>query len=291
MIRQGIVAIDEVNLGAVRVEHLLHRRMRAEAERALEVRELDELDGRARRTLRRAVARRDFLARRFERDLHRRLRLELVDVPLIGRRAPLLNQERSNRRAHLLECGTLYSRLIGRVPRRHVRVGHRLNLRRDFLIDERRARHTARLGFHVDQLLARKLLDRISPRLVQRQHQLHRAEVVGRLLHRLLIDIRQREGDAANGCDDVARALRLVRLLRMGGARHQKKRRSERQAELAMQHHPVSIPGSLRLWPEADGAIRDHVRHHRYGGRAAGHLCRIDLVDRVGLRVVDEEVL
>ena len=111
--------------------------------------------------------------------LHGRLRLELIDVGLIGGRAPLLRQERLDRLAHLLDRGALHARLIGRVPRRDVRVGHGLNLRRDFLIDERRARHSASLGFDVDELLARQLVDRRPPCLVQRQHQLHRAELAG----------------------------------------------------------------------------------------------------------------
>ncbi len=52
---QRVVTIDEMDPIAVRIQHLRDGRIRAQAERTLEIRELDDFDRRVRRPLGRAV--------------------------------------------------------------------------------------------------------------------------------------------------------------------------------------------------------------------------------------------
>ena len=80
---------------------------------------------------------RHFLARRFERDAHRRLGLQLIDVGLIHRCRALLREERLDRRTHLIERRALHARRVGVVPRRDISIGHGRDLRPDFLVHQR----------------------------------------------------------------------------------------------------------------------------------------------------------
>src|SRR5439155_7687105 len=75
VIGERIVAIHEANPIAVRVEQLVDRRVRLQAEGALKIREFDQLDPRAGPYFRRAARRRDDLPGRIEQDANGRFPL------------------------------------------------------------------------------------------------------------------------------------------------------------------------------------------------------------------------
>src|SRR5207244_476610 len=131
VIAEREVAIDEVNAIAVRVQHLRDGRIRALAERALEIRELDDFNWGAPRSFGRAVRRGDRLTRRFDQDAHRRLRLQRREKLLLRELHPLLRQVRANRVAHLIEWPALDARLVRLIPLRDLDIADRCDLRGD----------------------------------------------------------------------------------------------------------------------------------------------------------------
>src|SRR5262245_47540905 len=87
------VAVHEADLVAVRVEHLLHGRLRTLAERTLVVGELDDRDRRRLGAARRPPRRRDLDLRRLECDAGLVLALELGEERFLALGALLLLQE------------------------------------------------------------------------------------------------------------------------------------------------------------------------------------------------------
>jgi hypothetical protein len=190
---------------AVGVEHLLERRTDPEAERALKVGELDDLDRRVFRPARRARRRhRHLLPRRVEQDPHRRLALQIVDVLPADLLHPLLGQERADRLPHLLEGSAPHLRRVGLVPGRDLGVGDRRHLRGDLLFDECGAVDALRFRGVVHQCRRDDLLERAAARVVERLRQLA-AEVRGRRFERLVIHLRERDRLRPHGGDDVGR--------------------------------------------------------------------------------------
>ena len=203
-------------------EDLRDDRIGSQAVRTLEIGELDQFNGSARGAPCLAVGRGDLLAGWFEGDPHRPLGSELLHVRLIGDRRALLGQQRPDRLADLLELRPLHPRRVRVEPRDDLRVTHGGDLRGDLGIDQRGGRRATRLRLVGDQLFAHDLVHGRAACLVQRQHELHLTEICGRLLHRLLIDLGQRDGHVADRRDDVGWPLHSVGLLGTRGTRHQK---------------------------------------------------------------------
>src|SRR5262245_53145109 len=103
MIAEGEVTIYEAHAIAVGFEDLHHGRVGSLAIRGLEVRELDNLDRRVRRTLHRALGCRDVLPRGFEQDPHRRFGLQRIEELVANELHPLLRQVLANWLANLIE--------------------------------------------------------------------------------------------------------------------------------------------------------------------------------------------
>src|SRR5262249_43648026 len=129
---ERIVAEDETDLVAVGLHHLVDRILRALAERALVVGELDDRDGRLRAAaLLRTSRRRDVDDRRTEE--HRRLvlLLQLLDERLPSLLRLLLLQVLDDARLDLLERLAAELRLVLVVDLLDVRVARRGRLPRD----------------------------------------------------------------------------------------------------------------------------------------------------------------
>ena len=148
VVRQRIVAVDEMDAIAVGVEHLLERRTDPLAERALEVGELDDFDRCVRRSPRRARSRAIATFWRGGSSMTRTcvLLFSVVDVLRRGPSASVPGQERADRLPHLFERRALHPRLVRLIPGRDLRVGDRRRLRRDFLFDQRGAVDALRLA-------------------------------------------------------------------------------------------------------------------------------------------------
>ena len=192
--------------------------MRRQAIRTLKIGELDDLDGRGRGSLCRALSGFHRLARRLERDDDARFGLEPIEVRLTDRPGAFLTEIGANRRPHLVQRRAAQAIFVGLIPRLDLGVGRRRDLARHLLLDELVARHAARRRILRDQRIGHELVERRSPRLVHRLGELGAAEIRGRLLQRDLIDLCERDRRRSDGRDDVGADLRL-RLLGRGGAR------------------------------------------------------------------------
>ena len=146
-----------------------HRRVGAKTERALEVRELDDLDRRVRRSLRRAVGGRHHLPRRLEHHANGRFALQRVEIIRPHGLHPLLRQVLPDRLPHLLERRALHAGLVRVVPGVDVEVGDRLHFRRDVLLDERGASDPLRLRGIVHQPVRDQIVERGASRVVERE--------------------------------------------------------------------------------------------------------------------------
>src|SRR3989442_11194924 len=116
VIAEREVPVHEAHAIAVRVEDLRDGWVGALAERALEIRELDDLDRRVCGSLRRAVGGRHGLTRRLEEHADRRLAAQRVEKLLPRELHPLLREVLANRLADLVERGALPTRLVLLVP-------------------------------------------------------------------------------------------------------------------------------------------------------------------------------
>ena len=215
VVGQRVMTIDEPDLVAVGLEHLVHGRRRAQAVRTLEIGKLDDFDRRIRRPLGGAAVGGDRLARRIQEHADRRLRLERSHVLLADFAHAFLRQKLADRLTDLLERCALHARPIGLVPEGDVIVRDRTDLRRDFPLDERRPADPFRLRGAVHQRCRDELVERGTAGLVQRDSQLHAAEVGGRLLQRLVVDLGQCDRSRSDGRHDIGRRQPLG-LLRRG---------------------------------------------------------------------------
>src|SRR5512138_2403390 len=155
--RERVVAVHELDLARVRREDVLHRRLGADAERALVVGELDDRHGRGGGPLRRADRLDGDLGRlvRREEDLDPHVLLELVVVLRERRLALLVLDEAGDLRLHLIERGELLAAGLGAVVEGADLVVARLgDLGRDLLVHELLAGDPLRLRLVVERPLA-----------------------------------------------------------------------------------------------------------------------------------------
>ena len=245
---QRVMAVDEMDPVAVGIEHLVHGRKRALTERALEIRELDDLDRRALRTLGRAVRLRDDLPRRIQHDARRDLRPLTVHILLTRGQRPLLDEEALDREARLIERGALQARLVLLEPRRRFRIGRLGDLRRNLLFDHLRRLELAGLRVLLEQRVLDQFFDGDAPRFEQRLRQLHGAEIPRRLLQRLLVHLSQRDGGRSDRRDDFGgrrQAALLRRRLRASGQQQDDGAGSASRGGEAGFQHPHMIAKSV----------------------------------------------